>query len=117
MGREAAPLPANTLPYDVRKRKYAPWESRSTQIDGSDSAPHAWNYKMTAQDDDDDDEPDDSREDDAAWGGLPQTSLWWTPAGRSAGGEGRPQLRTQVPGGMIHLGGFLRLVGLSGGSE
>lgn len=81
-----------TLPYDVRKREYALRESRSTQIGGSDTAPHAQNYKKTSQDDDDD-VPDDLQEDDPALAGWSwtQSFSWWTPPppppNRSAGGD------------------------------
>lgn len=68
--REATPLPLYTHPYEVRKRKYARWESRTSQIGRSDTPPHAWNYKKASQDDDE--RPNDPHEDDTAlddWSG------------------------------------------------
>lgn len=58
---EDAPLPVYTVPYDLRKRKYACWENLSTQIGGSDTALHARDYSKTSQDEH---EHDDRQEDD-----------------------------------------------------
>lgn len=64
--RERNPRQIHTNPYYVRKRKYSRWECLSTQVGGSDTAPHAWNYKRTSHDDDD--EHDDDQRDDTARG-------------------------------------------------
>lgn len=40
--RETTPGPIHGIPYELRKRKYAPWGSRSTTIGGIDTLPHSW---------------------------------------------------------------------------
>lgn len=85
--REENPRPIHSIPYELRKRMHARWESRPTTIGGSDAKPHVWDCKATDQDHGED-EFDDYQADYS----VDHTCSWaqtWPQLGDSGG---RPQL-------------------------
>lgn len=111
--RETRPRPIHGIPYELRKRKYARWESRSTTIRGSDTVPHSWNY-MAAGRDDEEDEPDEYQDIDTIQNDWCWSQSWsqWTYID-SAGATPATQFRL----GTVRRGMFLPPRGLHGEGE